>query len=86
MAAATSPGRASGSTTRRNAWSRVQPSTRAASSSDAGRLRKKPRRIHMQKGMANVVWASTSPMGVSIRPNRASATNIGTTRSTGGTT
>ena len=46
----TTPGHMTGMMTRRNAWNRVQPSTRAASSSSLGILTKKERNIQIVKG------------------------------------
>lgn len=47
------PGASSGSTTRRKAPRRPQPSTMAASSSSTGTPAMKPRSIHTVKGSVN---------------------------------
>lgn len=51
-AVATMPGASSGKTTRRSTWSRVAPSTLAASSSSRGMLRTNPWSIHSANGSA----------------------------------
>ena len=68
VAAATTPGRADGSTTRYRDPRRVQPSVSAASSSSRGTPSKNPSSIHRHSGTVNVVVAIyTMPLSVSSR-------------------
>jgi len=62
------PGTESGRMMRRRAPIRDDPSMRAASSSSSGILRKKPRMIQTTRGRMKVMFTSTSPSRVSIRP------------------
>ena len=61
MPVASSPGSTSGSTTRRNACSREQPSTIAASSSSSGTLAMKPRSVHTANGSEKTRYAEDEP-------------------------
>jgi hypothetical protein len=58
---ATRPGATSGSRIRTNAPSRVEPSTRAASSSSYGMPAMKPRSVQTQNGSTSAVYAMTTP-------------------------
>src|SRR5438105_5451512 len=57
-----------GSTTRTSALTRLQPSTRAASSSSTGTDLKYPMSNQVQKGTSNPRYAMMSPCRLSVRP------------------
>src|SRR5262245_57062848 len=59
-AVATSPGNAHGTTTRSSVEKRVQPSSRAASSTSAGRYRKYTERKYTVKGNVNARYTRMS--------------------------
>ena len=63
---ATTPGRASGSTTCSTARGRLAPSTSAASSRSSGMLWKNVRSSHSANGRQNAVYARTSPARVLV--------------------
>ena len=65
---AASPGAESGSTARTNAPKRVQPSTRAASSSSGGSEAKYGTRIRTAYGIRKPTSATTTPVRVFRRP------------------
>ncbi|HEX4790133.1 MAG TPA: hypothetical protein VH372_16825 [Actinospica sp.] len=68
MAVEISPGTTSGRMTRKNAPTRVQPSTIAASSSSAGTPATKPRRVQMQNGSVSASRPMIRPSRLSERP------------------
>src|SRR5690349_3092551 len=68
-ATASSPGFARGSTTRRNAWMRVQPSTSAASSSSRGIDAKYPVSSQVANGSVNVGYVTISDHKESLSRN-----------------
>ncbi len=61
-------GRESGSSTRQKNPNGPQPSMSAASSSSAGMLRKKGRRMRIVKGSWKAAWGIATPSGLSSRP------------------
>src|SRR2546425_13091028 len=61
------PGVITGTSTRNSADSREQPSTIAASSSDAGTFSKNPRSITVQSGIDIATYTRTRPQRLSIR-------------------
>src|SRR4051794_37516433 len=63
------PGTLTGNTMRMAAPSRLQPSTRAASSISRGTCLKKPDMSHVQNGMVNVGYTTTSAKRESCSPN-----------------
>src|SRR5215510_8759414 len=85
IAEATSPGAASGTTTRASAAARVAPSTNAASSSSRGSALKKPIISHVQNGTVNVGYDSTSAARLLVAPSSASTRYSGMNSSAGGT-
>src|SRR5690606_5353604 len=58
------PGRMSGSATRRNTWNRVAPSIAAAASRSTGTSSKNPFESHSTSGTTVLMWASTIAIGV----------------------
>src|SRR5437762_7594507 len=74
-----------GSTTRRSAPTRLQPSTRAASSSSTGTDLKYPMRSHVQNGTSNPRYAMMSPWRLSVRRIILIMANIGMKSSEVGT-
>ena len=58
---ATRPGATNGSRIRKNAPSRLEPSTIAASSSSFGMFTRKPRSIQTANGSANVMYVMITP-------------------------
>src|SRR2546427_9227303 len=83
-AVTTRPGATSGSAMRRNALKMVAPSTRAASSSSAGRSSKKPFSSQMANGRLNTVLAMINPKWVSSRWSERNNRNKGSALATGG--
>src|SRR3979490_2511004 len=63
------PGMLTGSTTRIAAPSRLQPSTRAASSISRGTCLKNPAINHVQNGIVKVGYTTTSEYLESCKPN-----------------
>src|SRR4051812_43693451 len=65
-ATASSPGLASGSTTFPNAWTRLQPSTSAASSNSTGIDEKYPTSSHVANGSVKVGYVTTRDHNESV--------------------
>lgn len=61
-----------------------QPSMRAHSSNSLGIVSKYDLSIHVQRGKANVEWASTSPVYVLMSPNLLKVINRGISKSAQG--
>ena len=72
IAEATSPGAASGSSTRTNAVTRPAPSIRAASSSSSGSALKKPISSQVQNGTVKVGYERNSDIRWLVAPSSAS--------------
>lgn len=77
IAVVNTPGTASGRMIRRNAWTGVQPSTRAACSSSHGMARKKLVRIHTPSGSEKLMSGMIIAWKVSIQPRSANSWNSG---------
>src|SRR5262245_13252403 len=74
-----------GSTTRSSAVMRLQPSTRAASSSSTGTLLKYPMSNQAQNGTSNPMYAMMSPWRLSVRRRALIMANMGMKSSEVGT-
>ena len=82
--AAKTAGAASGMITRASTWTRVAPSSRAASSSSAGNSRKKAASNQTANGRKKTVCGTIAPRCVPTSPTSLSCTSIGTSTAAGG--
>src|ERR671937_123905 len=81
----TSPGRLSGTTTCTIAWTSPQPSTQAASSISGGSALKKPTSSHVQNGIVNAGYTTTSAHQESNNPSVPTIRASGRNNTIGGT-